>query len=249
MTPSTPQAVFVIGHQRSGTNLLFNLICEGLEATPYNEGSAEAFHNFRLHQPCIINRLVAASRCPSVFKPISQTINFVEIIDCVPDSKAVFIFRNPLEVVVSSLREFGSAMNLLNHDIYYNFVQNKLQDLRIQLPDWNALDRITERYRSRFSLTGDFASKFALNWLLLHVTLLQRGIDRHPATVVIAYDDLVEEPQFVEKQLSQHLQTNIALPRIPSRTSENYYFVDSIDIQLAQDCLEIFQKFKRVARQ
>ena len=46
--PST-QAVFIFGHQRSGTNLLFHLLSDSLGARSYNEDNMEAFTCFRLH--------------------------------------------------------------------------------------------------------------------------------------------------------------------------------------------------------
>ena len=124
MFQSSTEAVFLFGHQRSGTNLLFKLLCDCLDAKPYNEDNADAFCGFRLRDAQSISALIARSSQVCVFKPISQTMNFVEIMERHPGAKALFIFRNPLNVVMSLLREFGSTMHELTHDIGYNFVQN-----------------------------------------------------------------------------------------------------------------------------
>ncbi len=160
-----------------------------------------------------INALIATSSRPCVFKPISQTMNFVEILASHRGAKGVFIFRNPLDVVMSFLREYGSSLHELTHDIGYNFMVNRLRDLNITLSDWGPIDAIIERFSGRFSLSSDFASKCALRWLLQHATLQQRGILKSPAVVLIAYEDILAYPEQVSTRLSAHLQANVVLRR------------------------------------
>lgn len=243
------QAIFVFGHHRSGTNLLFQLLRDSLGARAYNEDSADAFQNFRLRDTQSLAALIrdAAPR-PCLFKPISQTITFIEVLKCHPDSRGIFIFRNPLDVVASSLREFGAGMHSLTHDIAYNFLQNRLQDLGISIADWASIDSIAERYRGRFSLSGDFASKFALNWLLMHATLLQRGITLHPEMTLIAFEDLVATPLKISNQLSEYLQIDVTLPPVPPQTFERTFFSDKIDVQLVRDSAEMFRTYQDATR-
>jgi hypothetical protein len=246
--PST-QAVFVFGHHRSGTNLLFQLLRDSLDAQAYNEDNSDAFQNFRLRDSYSIGALIReASPRPCLFKPISETITFIEVLGCYPDARGIFIFRDPLDVVASSLREFGPGMHSLNHDIAYNFIQNRLRDLRISIADWEPIDRIIERYRGRFSLSGDFASKFALNWLLMHAALLERGIILHPKMTLVAYEDLVAAPAKISNQLSEYLQIDLVLPPVPPQIFERTFFTDKIDVQLVRDCAEIFRVYQDASR-
>jgi hypothetical protein len=244
----SPRAIFLFGHQRSGTNLLFRLLGESLGARLFNEDNEDAFCNFRLRDVASINTLIAGSDTMCIFKPVSQTISFIEILERTDEAKGVLIFRNPLDVVLSSLREFGATVHELNHDIAYNFMQNRLHDLGITLADWRAIDAIADDFRGRFSLSSDFASKFALSWLLLHTTLLQRGITRHPGVALISYEDLVSNPGIAAARLSRHLCMNISLPEAPLRQGQNDFFTDRIDVQLARDCIRLFEYYRDAAR-
>lgn len=149
------RAIFLFGRQRSGTNLLFRLLCESLDARPFNEDNQEVFQNFRIRNVNLLNTIVTASSRPSVFKPVTETANFIEVVQAVPHARAILIFRNPLDVVLSSLSEFGSAMHTLTHDITYNFIENRLQDVGISLPEWRPIENIIDRYRGRFSVSAD----------------------------------------------------------------------------------------------
>jgi len=246
--PST-QVVFIFGHQRSGTNLLFRLLSDSLGARSYNEDNMDAFTCFRLRDTESIDALIATSARPCVFKPISQTMNFVEILASHRGARGVFIFRNPLDVVTSLLREYGSSLHELTHDIGYNFMVNRLRDLNITLSDWRPIDAIIDRFSGRFSLSSDFASKCALRWLLQHATLQQRGILQSSAVVPIAYEDILAHPEQVSMRLSAHLQADVGLPAMPHQRDGTDFFRDSIDVQLARDCMELFEAFREASRQ
>ena len=156
---------------------------------------------------------------------------------------------DPLDVVTSLLREYGSSLHELTHDIGYNFMVNRLRDLNITLSDWRPIDAIIERFSGRFSLSSDFASKCALRWLLQHATLQQRGILKSPAVVPIAYEDILAYPEQVSTRLSAHLQANVVLPAMSHQRDGADFFRDSIDVQLARDCMKQFEAFREVSRQ
>ena len=125
-----------------------------------------------------------------------------------------------------------------------------MQDLDISLSDWGPLDAVVERFRGRFSLSSDYASKFGLVWLLMHTTLLHRGITRHRDLVMISYEDLLTVPGKVSARLSDHLRTDVALADAPPhQKGGREFFRDSIDVELARDCMALFDAYRDASRQ
>jgi hypothetical protein len=244
MFQRTPSALFIVGHQRSGTSLLFRLLRDSTGARPFDEDNAEAFVNFRLKEPECISNLITLSGHSCIFKPISQTISFLEILDGHPNSKAVFIYRNPLDVVMSCVLEFQANAHGLARELTYNYTRNRLKDVGVTLTSWHEIDAVLDRYRGRFSPSSNSASMFALNWLLLHTALVQRRLIIHPDVVIVRYEDLVESPGKTARILADRLGIQITFPDRFRRDQERHFFRDQIDVQLARDCMNLFQMYQ-----
>jgi hypothetical protein len=188
-----PPALFVFGHQRSGTNVLMDTLAASIACDVVNEGDPAGFTNFRLRPVPEVARLVEASAPGCLMKPISESLSFREIMQAHPGSRAVFIIRNPLDVVPSFLTEFRDALPSVAHGIVHNYHWMRLRDAGVTLECWAEVDRVLDKYAGRFDARQDMPSVAALSWLLLHTALRGRGILGAAGCAVVDYDDLFDD--------------------------------------------------------
>jgi hypothetical protein len=105
--------VFVVGLQRSGTNML----TRGLERRPefevHNENSRRAFERFRLRPDAVVRDVVTTSGHRFVlFKPLSDSHRTAELLDDLRTpsrGRAIWMFRSPEGRARSAIAKFGST--------------------------------------------------------------------------------------------------------------------------------------------
>lgn len=237
-------ALFVFGHQRSGTNVLVETLAAGLDCDVLNEDYPGAFDNFRLRQDGALQALVAASTRGCLLKPITDSLRFREVMQSVPGSAAVFIVRNPLEVVPSFLMEFRDSLPAVAYDIVHNFRWTRLRDVGVELEDWAGVDRLMDKYAGRFDPRRDAPSVVALGWLLLHAALQGRGILGAAGCAVVDYPDLFDPGGALARKVAPALGAAVPLHPARRRKRETHAFASSIDVELAADCLDLYETFR-----
>jgi len=237
-------ALFVFGHQRSGTNVLVETLAAGLDCDMLNEDHPGAFDNFRLRQDGALQALVAASPRGCLLKPITDSLRFREVMQSVPGSAAVFIVRNPLEVVPSFLMEFRDSLPTVAYGIVHNYRWTRLRDVGVDLEDWAEVDRLMDKYAGRFDPRRDAPSVVALGWLLLHAALLGRGILGAAGCAVVDYPDLFDPEGALARKLAPALGASVPLRPARRRVRETHAFASSIDVELAADCLDLYDTFR-----
>jgi sulfotransferase family protein len=241
-------AIFVFGFQRSGTNLLFRLLSENLDVISYNEENTNAFNGFRLKDPETISSLIRKADRTCIFKPISESLNFLAIINRQKNSKALVIFRNPLHTVLSWVYESRSNRVEVDHSIIHNFVLDRLNDLGLSGGlSWAGLDEILNRYSGRFRSSADTPSKVCLLWVLTYTVMLQHGLSENPNVMLVCYEELVSRPANVSGAIGQWLGLELSFPANAFFSRERHYFSDVIDIQLANESLELYHDLVKLS--
>jgi hypothetical protein len=227
------------------------LFLEGASASilcdVYNEDHVDAFRGFALRCMEDISALIEKSPIGCIFKPISDSMRFKEILESFPEGRAVFVIRNPLDIILSFKLEFKSALPNLAHDIVYHYKWSRLSDLNITFSSWDPVDCYIEKYSSRFNSTGDYASLIALNWLLMHTLLICRGICTNRSCAIVLYDDIFHNKDAVDRNVTKLLgsDVNISFPKYSSR--ERRFYKEDIDVELAKDCMETYAYLKRAS--
>ena len=183
------RVAFVLGCQRSGTNMLIWALGRSDSIWVYEEGSRPAFLGYRLAPQETLVRLVRRAPAPLVvFKPICDSHLADEILDGLPGSRALWIYRRYPDVVNSALRTWGDHQ------------RNVMQ--WIAEGDWERLDwrgeRLTRENQElvrRLAREGlDSHDGAALFWYLRNQFLFELGLDRDPRILLLRYEDLVEDP-------------------------------------------------------
>lgn len=236
-------ALFVFGHQRSGTNLLMDTVAASVACDAVNEGDPAGFENFRLRPTAEVARLIEASAPGCLMKPITDSLRFREIMQAFPGSRAVFIIRNPLDVVPSFLMEFRGSLPSVAHDIVHNYHWTRLRDVGVTLESWVEVDRVLDKYGGRFDAQQDQASVVALGWLLLHVALQGRGILGAAGCSVVDYDDLFDDGALGRK-MAPLFDAPARIGPARRRRRETHFFSSSVDVELMKDCLDTYDAFR-----
>lgn len=184
--------VFLVGAQRSGTNM----IVRGLERSPefevHNENDRVAFHRFRLRPLPEIHRLVVRSRHAFVlFKPLCDSHRVAELLEDLgtpSPGKAIWVYRNFEARARSSVAKFGDA----NLRALRLIAEGRGSDL------WQAgglgpehLDLLRGLDLGRLSPI----SAAALFWYLRNRLFFDLGLDRRGDVILVSYDAMIAEPE------------------------------------------------------
>lgn len=181
--------VFVVGCQRSGTNMLLDILGRSQQTWIYNEGDRAAFSGFRLREPDRIARLIRSSPAPVVaFKSICDAHLVDEWLDRTPGARAVWIFRDYVDVANSAVHMWGA---------------HQAETIcRIRDGAWEELGWRGERL-SQESLSDvkrlcsrDLSPHegAVLFWLLRNRFFYDLDLGGDPRVLLVRYEDLVREP-------------------------------------------------------
>ncbi|MCB1184556.1 hypothetical protein KDM41_14090 [bacterium] len=190
--------VFIFGCQRSGTSLLSHLFRLDWDTITYDEMSPLSTSDpegFRLNPLPEVRARIAADRAPLVVcKPLVESQNAIRILDAVPGSRAIWMFRDYRGVVRSNLRFFGP--------------DNGRRDLAPILggsgTDWRSEGLEAADSAAARSLLGEGASgedAAALFWYFRNILAFRQGLDRDERVQFCDYDRLVTDPKGTMAQL------------------------------------------------
>jgi hypothetical protein len=184
--------VFVVGVQRSGTNM----VVRGLEAAPevevYNENSRVAFDRFRLRPNVVIRTLVEKSGHRYVlFKPLCDSHRTPELLDALgtpSPGRAVWIYRSVDGRVRSALAKFGANNLRVLREIAAGRGDHLWQ---AQGLSEESLDVI--RSFDYTAMTAESAA--ALFWYVRNALYFELDLHERSDVMLVSYDGLVSGPE------------------------------------------------------
>jgi sulfotransferase family protein len=197
VAPGSARAIFLAGVQRSGTNM----VVRGLEKAPavevHNEDDGRVFHRFQLRSDAILAGTIARSRHRLVLiKPLCDSHRLGDLLDAVPDSVALWAYRNVDDRVRSAVAKFGDVNRRVLTDIAAGRGLDRWQAGRLS-PE--SLDLIRELDPPRLSAE----SAAALFWLVRNRLVLEQGLTRREDVLLVSYDRLVREPEKVMRGIAE----------------------------------------------
>lgn len=185
----TPVPLFIVGCQRSGTNMLLDVLDKSLEVCVYNESDSEAFNNCRIKPFAERQKLIKKTNCQlAVFKALTDTQN----VDCFlaehPESKSIWAYRRYQDVANSAVKKWQSG-------------QLSLIRLAATKPDWSywLVERMTAQQRTLvqelYHPDMTWYSAGALKWYLRNTIFFDYHLDELPDRVMLArYESTVSSP-------------------------------------------------------
>ena len=199
--PGDALPVYVVGLQRSGTNMLLR----GLDAAPEVEVRGEndrtVFERFRLRSTDALVRTVAASRHRIVLvKPLcdSQRVDELLALPGMRPGRAVWLWRDAHDRARSEVSKFATS----NLDAVRAIASGTDDGM------WQS-DRLTDEARALVrsfdttSMTPDTAA--VLFWCVRNTMFFDLGLDARDDVLLMNYDDLVRDPAAVMRRLCAFL--------------------------------------------
>ncbi|MEO6999693.1 MAG: sulfotransferase, partial [Terracoccus sp.] len=201
VTPGRAVPVYVVGLQRSGTNMLLR----GLDAAPEVEVRGEndrtVFNRFRLRSTETLVATVAASRHRLVLvKPLCDSQRVDELLD-LPDvraGKAVWLWRDAHDRARSEVSKFGASNLQAVRAIAAGTDDGMWQSDRL-----GADARAWVRTFDTDTMSPETAA--VLFWCLRNSLFFELGLDRRDDVLLLSYDDLVRDPETTMRRLCAFL--------------------------------------------
>ena len=199
----TAAPVWLVGVQRSGTNM----VVRGLEASPEvevrNENDGKAFDRFRLRPDPVLRDLVLASRHRYVlFKPLCDSHRVDHLLDDVTTpspGRAIWAYRDVDGRVRSALAKFGDTNLRVLTDIAAGRGLDRWQAQRLS-------PESIELIRSFDWATMSPASAAALFWYVRNALFFELGLDERHDVLLSSYDALVADPGAGTRALASFLK-------------------------------------------
>ena len=184
--------VFLVGVQRSGTNMLTRGFERAPEFEVHNENDREAFVRFRLKNPTVIRGIVERSKHAFVlFKPLCDSHRTPALLDALqtPSSgRAIWAYRGYQGRVRSSVAKFGDS----NRRALRRIADGTGSHL------WQAggLSEANLELISRFDydrMTPETAA--ALFWFVRNSLYFDLALDQRQDVALASYDATIGDPE------------------------------------------------------
>ncbi len=212
IAPGTATPVFIVGVQRSGTNML----ARGFEANPavevHNENDRSAFHQYRLRDERTVGDIVNASRHRYVlFKPLCDSGRIAAVIDRLPvvsQSRAIWAWRDVDDRARSAVAKFGDANRRALQMIASGTGATPWQAVGLSE---SSIALIKEFDYS----TMESHEAACLFWYVRNRMLFEQNLDKRPDFLVSSYSSLVADPETTIRALCAF----VGLPWSPEMTA------------------------------
>ena len=199
--PGSAVPLYVVGLQRSGTNMLMRGLNTAPEVEVRNENDRHLFHRFRMRSDDVLRETVTRSRHAFVLvKPLCDSHRIDELLNLpgMAPGRAVWMFRDVDDRARSEVSKFGDS-NLLALRRIANGTSGS---------DWQA-QRLSEPLRELISgfdcqhMTPDSAA--ALFWYVRNSLYFDLGLDRREDVLLASYDELVGDPEGSMRRLCEFI--------------------------------------------
>lgn len=182
--------VFLVGIQRSGTNMLLDVLERSPDTLIYNESNRHAFKNYRIRDHKRRYSLIRKSKQPVViFKPLNDTQNIDKLITEHSNCRVLWVYRNYEDVVNSATRRWKHFAI----DSYRVAVRDDKWDTMFVARIGKENRRKIKKYLKK---DLDSSSAWALTWYLRNNFFFKYGMNTIPEKVLLVkYETLVKNPQ------------------------------------------------------
>lgn len=239
--------VFVVGLQRSGTNMLVRGLAAAPETEVHNENDPKAFERFKLRPLPVIQSIVANSRHSHViFKPLCDSHRTAELLEQVSSGGkplAVWAYRDVEGRVRSALAKFGDG----NLQVLREFADGtNVTRWHVQGMSNDTADFVRSFDYDKLSP----ASGAALMWLVRNQLYFDLGLDERPDTFLVSYNDFLANPTQTMQALCDFLgfPYRSGLVKHVTPRSSSYREPLDIDARVAERCAALARRLDAAAR-
>lgn len=245
---TVPQAVvFIAGVQRSGTNMIMDILERSMQTEVFRESDSRAFQDYELKPISTLEVLVRESPAPTtVFKALCDLQNLRQLLDHFPDSKAVWMLRRMDDMVNSHSRaQFNKrGPTERNCNIRMNAILASPES-----QGWRArgMSSETRELLEHYCHTDiSHESAVALFWYMRNKLYFEQNLHRHPRAKVIFYETFVRAPQDYSRELFSWLGLRVsgyASRRVTPRSIGRWVEPD-IEPPIRALCEDLYRRFE-----
>lgn len=235
------QTVFVSGVQRSGTNMLMDVLERSFETEVFHESDSRAFDEYEMRPPEIIQRLIEASPARHVvIKALCELQEVRTLLDRFAPARVLWIVRDFRDVVNSHLA-LWKGMPESVHRIAADR----------ESAGWRGRGMSDETHgivRSLAEPDLGNASACALFWYFRNVLFFEQGLEADPRACLLRYERLVTHPHESFARAFDHLGIRYT-PRVSRRvfaSSVRRKAPPEIDPRIVRLCEDLTARFDGV---
>jgi len=186
---SKPLVALVAGVQRSGTNMIMDILERSFETEVYHEYDPRAFDNYGMRPPDVIRSLYDSSYAKCVvIKSLCELQHLRALIGEFAPARVIWVVRKYPDVVNSMLASFrNQAQQVL-----------KIVENRGNAGWWlgEGISESTYDVISRLAHPGmNDATGAALQWYLRNILFFEQELQKDHRVILIRYERLVTQPQ------------------------------------------------------
>lgn len=191
--------VFVAGQQRSGTNMLMDVLDRHWRTDVYHETDPRAFERYEMRDIATIRKLAERSRASHVvIKALCELQRLRDLLDAFPTSRAIWLVRHYHDVSFSMARQFSSTAEVLKR-MRANPVVGGWRGERMA-PSVRMLlkDCITD--------DTDEISAAAFQWFMRNRLYFDQDLRADRRVRIVFYEDLVTRPALTFETVMDFLE-------------------------------------------
>ncbi len=231
--------VFVGGVQRSGTNMVMEILEQCLETDVVHERDPRAYRDYQMRPRAVLRSLVDASPAPVVaFKALMELQDLSSLLDEFAPAKALWPVRCYEDTVNSHLRHFSGCRQRLAR-----IVGGAADD------DWRAggMSDATRALIGRY-VTADIndASAVALFWYFRNALFFEQKLDKDGRVLPLRYEALATEPEQEFRRVFDFLGLEFS-PRFTRKifaSSVGKHASPNIDPAIRKLCASMMMRFE-----
>ncbi len=180
--------IFVAGVQRSGTNMVMDVLERSYETDVYHERDERAFNNYEMRELPVIKALYQNSKGKKfVIKTLCELQKLNDLMAAFPDSKVIWVLRHYDDSINSMLVSFRNQANqakqVANDRLGSQWRGQGMSDKTHQLVRELVHDDISD------------ATGAAIFWYYRNILFFEQGLDKNKNVMLISYENLVQKPQ------------------------------------------------------
>jgi Sulfotransferase family/Sulfotransferase domain len=242
----TAVPVFVVGLQRSGTNMLTRGLDMAPEFEVHNENDRAAFDHFMLRDDARIRSIVMASRHEFVlFKPLCDSHRVDQLLDSLGTARpprAIWAMRTVDGRVRSAVSKFGRNNLFVLRDIVSGNAGGMWQAQRLSPQILEQLGRFDYN-----AMTAETAA--ALFWWARNSLYFDMGLDRRDDVMLASYEAMVADPVGTMESICRFLGLRYSpalVAHISPRAGHSAPRPAAIDAHARQLCSQLQERFDAV---
>ena len=182
-----PTVVFVAGVQRSGTNMIMDVLEQSRAIDAIHERDPRAYDNYMMRDERVIDHLIARHGRPVfAIKALHESERVRDLLDRFAPAKLIWVFRSPDAVIASNRKSWPEGRNMIDA-VVENPEQGGWRSRRMT-------DLTLTAVRSAYSPTITAEAAQGLFYYYRNQLFYDQALDRDDRVLLLDYDALILDP-------------------------------------------------------